>query len=100
MCDYYFDEDHGIAYKINPIMVSVVHNGEQSNPETILVRTDVKVTNYRKEKVRRTLSVTYPSGTFDPDTAKKTFRDTLLSRFISGAKRISEQEYLSTRLDF
>lgn len=99
MCDYYFDEDHGIAYKIDPILVSVVRGEGRSGPETILVRTDVKVTNFKKEKVRRTLSEFYPSSKYDLDSAKKFFRDTLLSRFLSGAKKISHQEYTSIKLD-
>lgn len=99
MCDYYFDEDHGIAYKINPILATVVNGEGKSNPEAFLVRTDVKVTNYKKEKVRRTISEFYPSNKYDLDSAKKIFRDTLLSRFLSGAKRISENEYESIKLD-
>lgn len=98
MCDYYFDEDHGIAYKINPILATVVNEGN-SNPEAILVRTDVKVTNYRKEKVRRTISELYPSNKYDFESAKKIFRDTLLSSLLRGAKRISENEYESIKLD-
>lgn len=93
MSDFYFDEDHGIAYKVDPIVTSLVHSDRTSNPEQIIVHTDVKVTNIRKQKIRRTLSEVYPSNQYDMETAKRSFYDNLLLRFISGAKKISEQEY-------
>lgn len=99
MCDYYFDEDHGTAYKIDPILVTHIRGEGKSSPETILVRTDVKVTNFKKEKVRRTLSEFYPSTKYDLDSAKKSFRDNLLSRFLTGAKKISVKEYETIKLD-
>jgi hypothetical protein len=88
MCFYYYDEDRGIAYKVTPVKASVA-----SSDESIVVHTDVKVTNLKKEKIRRTLSQMYPSDQYDLDSAKKIFADTMLSRFISGARKISEQEY-------
>ncbi|PKM80272.1 MAG: hypothetical protein CVU89_14345 [Firmicutes bacterium HGW-Firmicutes-14] len=93
MCNYYFDEDHGIAYKVKPVTVSMVNADEQSSLMSILVHTDVKVTNLKKEKIRRTLSQVYPTNEYDLDAARQVFSDTLLARFISGARRISEQEY-------
>jgi len=93
MCEYYFDEDHGVAYKVNPVQASVVNSVGGSNAASILVLTDVKVTNMKKEKVRRTLSQVYPTETYDLDQAKRVFADTMVSRFVSGARRISEQEY-------
>jgi len=101
MSDYFFDEDHGIAYKIDPIAASVVHSGGNETLRKILVHTDVKVTNVKKEKIRRTLSGVYPYDHYDPETAKRSFADTLLSRFIIGARKISEQEYehIKTRFE-
>ncbi|WP_418792162.1 hypothetical protein [Phosphitispora sp. TUW77] len=97
MCLYYYDEDRGIAYKITPVKASVVC----SDVDSIVVHTDVKVTNLKKEKIRRTLSQLYPSDQYDLDSAKKDFADTMLSRFITGAKKISEQEYqtINSRLE-
>lgn len=93
MTEYYFDEDHGIAYKVDPVAASVVRGEGKNISRAILVHTDVKVTNIKKQKVRRTLSEMYPSDKYDLDSAKKVFSDTLLSKFISGAKKISKQEY-------
>ena len=89
MCIYYYDEDRGIAYKVTPVKVSVV----SSETKSIMVHTDIKVTNLKKEKIRRTLSQVYPTEQYDLDSARKIFSDTLLSRFINGARKISEQEY-------
>ncbi|MHB9093087.1 MAG: hypothetical protein ACYC21_00325 [Eubacteriales bacterium] len=100
MCVYYFDEDHEIAYKIDPIETSVVADKGNSNLMRILVHTDVKVTNIRREKVRRTISEYYPSEKYDLDSAKQIFSDTLLSKLINGAKKISEQEYESIKAKF
>ena len=100
MCVYYFDEDHEIAYKIDPIETSVVVDVGNSNPGKILVHTDVKVTNIRREKVRRTISEFYPTDQYDLDAAKKVFSDTLLSKLIIGAKKISQQEYETIKAKF
>jgi len=100
MSDYYYDEDRGVAYKIDPIMTSVVHDEGESNPKGILVHTDVKVTNFKREKIRRTISEFFPSEKYDPDSAKKIFSDILLTKFISGAKKISEEEYQSIKSKF
>ncbi len=100
MSEYYFDEVHGIAYKINPIMVSVVQGEGKSSSKSILVHTDVKVTNLKKQKVRRTLSEIFPAEKYDLDSAKKKFNETTLAKFISGAKKITEQEYESIKTKF
>lgn len=100
MCDYYFDEDRGVAYKIDPVMTSVVRDESKSNPKGILVHTDVKVTNLKKEKVRRTISEFFPSEKYDLDEAKKVFCDTLLTKYIKGAKKISEEEYQTIKARF
>ncbi|MDT3700149.1 MAG: hypothetical protein RO469_12060 [Thermincola sp.] len=99
MCVYYFDEDHEIAYKIDPIATSVIKDGA-SNPGKILVHTDIKVTNIRREKVRRTISELYPSDKYDHDAARKLFCDMVLSRIVGRAKEISEQEYQSIKLRY
>lgn len=96
MCVYYFDEDQGIAYKIDPIATSMIQDGS-SNPGKILVHTDIKVTNIRREKVRRTISEMYPTDRYDLDSARKLFSDTLLSKLVGRAKEISEQEYESIK---
>ncbi len=97
MCNYYFDDAHGIAYKIDPISTSVLEKDDRKKPEEIIVYTNVKITNYRREKIRRVLSETYPMDQYDYDSAKKRFTDTLLSRLLSSAKKISEQEYESIK---
>lgn len=99
MCVYYFDEDHGIAYKIDPIATSIVQDG-LSNPGKIVVHTDIKVTNIRREKIRRTVSEMYPNDQYDLASAKKLFSDTLLSKIVDGAKEISAQEYENIKSKF
>ena len=92
MCEYYFDEDHGVAYKIDPVNASLV-GGANGNPTEIMVHTDVKVTNIKKEKVRRTLAESYAINQYDLDSAKKVFVHRLVSKLINGAKQISEEQY-------
>lgn len=93
MCEYYYDEDRAVAYKIEPVKAAVVQNKKKYDDKSILVHTDVKVTNFKKEKVRRTLSKVYPSDEYDLDTAKKAFVDTTLFQLIASARKISEEEY-------
>lgn len=100
MCNYFFDEDHGVAYKINPISAAFIDDEGADYRRSIIVHTDVKVTNLKKEKVRRTLSHVYPSEAYDLDAAKRIFNETLLSKFVSGARRISEQEYQNIKAQF
>lgn len=94
MCNYYFDEDHGIAYKVDPIVGEV-------GPKEILVHTDVKVTNLKREKLRRTLYESYPVDNYDLTTARIYFKDTVLANLIHGTRQISEEEYenLKTRFE-
>lgn len=99
MCEYFFDEEHGIAYKIDPVATTVVDGGT-GNPTEILVHTDVKVTNVRKEKIRRTLSELYPSDQYDSNAAKKLFAARLLKKLVNGAKQISEDEYLQIKAKY
>ncbi|UNC91392.1 hypothetical protein [Candidatus Contubernalis alkaliaceticus] len=93
MCEYYFDEDRALAFKINSINSAFVYEEDQNNPKTILVHTNVKVTNFKKEKIRRILSETYPTDMYDFESAEKEFSNKLLAKLIDGAKKISEQEY-------
>ncbi len=93
MCEYYFDEDRALAFKINSINSSFVYDDDEANPKAILVHTNVKVTNFKKEKIRRILSETYPADRYDLESAEKEFSSKLLSKLIHGAKKISEQEY-------
>lgn len=93
MCEYYFDEDRALAFKINSINSSFVYEEDEAKPKTILVHTNVKVTNFKKEKIRRILSETYPANMYDFESAEKEFSNKMLSKLIHGAKKISEQEY-------
>lgn len=88
MSDYYYDEERAIAYKVSPPEVSVVPGGE-----SLLVHVNLKATNYKKEKVRRTVSETYPVDRYTKDSAKAAFLDSVLTRVLGGATRISHEEY-------
>jgi hypothetical protein len=88
MSDYYYDEERATAYKVSAPEVSVVSGGE-----ALLVHVNLKATNYKKEKVRRTVSETYPADRFTPDAAKAAFVENILTRVLSGATRISHEEY-------
>lgn len=93
MCDYYFDPDRAVAFKVNSINSSLVYDEDKGEPTAILVHANVKITNFKKEKIRRIISELYPTQKYDMDSARKEFSDTLLSRIIEGAQKISEQEY-------
>ena len=97
MSDYFFDEDRATAFKIDPLVASVINNKENDTPKVILVQTNVKITNFKKEKVRRILSEVYPIDLYDEETAKAKFQDTLVSRLIGTAKKISAEEYASIK---
>lgn len=88
MNDYYYDEERATAYKVSVPEVSAVPGGE-----SLLVHVNLKATNYKKEKVRRTVSETYPVDRFTPDLAKTAFVENVLSRVLAGATRISREEY-------
>ncbi len=95
MSNFYFDEENGVAYKVDPIVASVIPGRTESG--MIVVQTDVKVTNLKKEKIRRTLMEAYPALEFDMASAKENFVNSRLKSFISGAKRIEEYEYESIK---
>ncbi|NLZ93308.1 MAG: hypothetical protein GX922_04730 [Firmicutes bacterium] len=93
MNSYYYDEETAMVYKISPITATIVKDEEQKIPTAILVHSNIKVTNFKREKVRRTLSEVYPYDKFNLDAAKKTFTDTILSKLLGNAVAISEEEY-------
>lgn len=98
MCEYYYDDDHGVAYKVNPVEATTVNAEGQEGLSEILVHTDVKVTNLKKEKVRRTLSESYPTDRFDLDTARNLFKETILAKLVWGTRQITEEEYSTLRV--
>lgn len=91
MNHYYYDDQHGVAYKVDPIITSFIQGQEDAG--MIVVQTDVKVTNLKKEKIRRTLMETYPVEVYDEKAAKEEFLNSRLMTFINGAKVIAENEY-------
>ncbi|MCL5981417.1 MAG: hypothetical protein M1571_02650 [Firmicutes bacterium] len=88
MNDFYYDEERATAYKVSEPEVSVVPGGE-----SLLVHVNLKATNYKKEKVRRTVSEMYPADRFTPDSAKAAFIGNVLPRVLGSATRISREEY-------
>lgn len=97
MCDYYFDEKQALAYKISPITTSLIHKDDKDKNKAILVHTNIKITNFKKEKIRRILSELYPANQYDFESAKKKFIDTVLFKVLKDAKKISETEYESIK---
>ncbi|NLZ39055.1 MAG: hypothetical protein GX893_05545 [Firmicutes bacterium] len=93
MSSYYYDEETAMVYKISPVTATIVKDEEQKIPTAILVYTNIKVTNFKREKVRRTLSEVYPHDKYDLDAAKKAFTDNILSKLLGNAVAISEEEY-------
>ena len=93
MSYFFFDDERAVAYKINPLMTSLVQNQETKEPKAILVQTNVKVTNFKKEKVRRILSEVYPIEQYDTESAKQKFYDTLIAKLVGDAREISAEEY-------
>lgn len=95
MSNFYYDEEHGVAYKVDPVITSLIPGQEDEG--MIVVQTDVKVTNFKKEKIRRTLIEAYPVGEYDEDSAKEKFIGSMLRSFMQGAKKIPEDEYLNIK---
>lgn len=93
MSDFYYDEDLALVYKISPVVASIVENEDARVPTMILVHINVKVTNFKREKVRRTLSEVYPLTQFDLESAKKKFEATILKKLLGNAAAISKDEY-------
>ena len=93
MSEFYYDEDLAMVYKISPVVASIMEDEDQGVPTAILVHTNVKVTNFRREKVRRTLSEIYPYNDYDLESAKKAFENKVLARLLGNATQISQDEY-------
>lgn len=102
MCEYYFDEERAVAYKVYPAVVSIIRDEKTDNREMILVHTNIKATNFRKEKIRRTFSKLYSPDEFTPETAREDFIATMLPKLFSGARKISDKEYedIKARVEF
>ena len=96
MSRFFFDDERAVAYKINPLVTSVLYSSSKE-PQAILVQTNVKVTNFKKEKVRRILSEVYPIDKYDAEKAKEKFNETLIQNLVGNAKKITEAEYESIK---
>lgn len=101
MSQFYYDDELAMVYKIGPVVASEVKKKGEDAPSAILVYTDIKITNFRREKIRRTLSEVYPLPDYNYETAKKAFIDNVLSKFLGDAVPISEEKYaaLEKRLE-
>ncbi|MEW6622103.1 MAG: hypothetical protein AB1420_03050 [Bacillota bacterium] len=93
MNEYYFNENSATAYKISPISTSYVYGKDKNKPTAILIHTNVKITNFKKEKIRRILSQAYPIDGYDAETAKNNFYANVLAKVLMDAKKITEEEY-------
>lgn len=93
MNGFYYDEELALVYKISPVVASVVQDEDKGVPTAILVHSNVKVTNYKREKVRRTLSEVYSYGQYDIESAKQAFEETVLAKLLGNATPISQEEY-------
>lgn len=93
MSRFYYDEELATVYKISPVVATAVEKESEGSPATILVHANVKITNFRREKIRRTLSEVYQFGEYDLDTAKVEFEKRVLGKFIGQAAPISQDEY-------
>ncbi|HZK25683.1 MAG TPA: hypothetical protein VFC74_09930 [Oscillospiraceae bacterium] len=93
MESYFYDQDLAMVYKISPVAATVVEDEDKKVPTAILVHANVKVTNFKREKVRRTISEVYPYDQYDFDTAKEAFTNNVLQKVLGNATAISEEEY-------
>lgn len=93
MSRFFFDEELAVVYKIGPVVATVVEEEDKGTPKAILVHTNVKVTNFKREKVRRTLSEVYPFGDYTEDTAMAKFEKTVLAKLLGNATPIAQDEY-------
>ncbi len=93
MCEYYYDDERAIAYKVYPVITSMVKDENTGEDKAIIVHTNIKMTNFRKEKARRPVSEVYPVTSYNHDSAKSAFFAMLRGKLLRGAKQISEQEY-------
>jgi hypothetical protein len=90
---YFYDDDLAMVYKISPVAATVIKDEDQKIPTAILVHANVKVTNFKREKVRRTISEVYPYEQYDIDAAKEAFTNDVLLKVLGNATAISEEEY-------
>ncbi len=97
MCEYYFDDERAVAYKIYPIVTSTIKDDNTGADKAILVHTNIKATNFKKEKARRPVSELFPVEQYNEDKARKTFHEKTLVRVLGKARKISEQEYDSIK---
>ena len=95
MSGYYYNEELAVVYKVGPVAASLVKDKNENGQEVILVHTTIKMTNFKREKVRRTISEVYSTADYDEETAKKDFIDRILPRVLGKAAAISEKEYKS-----
>lgn len=93
MSSFYYDEDLALVYKIGPVVASIVEHEEKGGNPEILVHTNVKVTNFRREKIRRTLSEVYAVSKYDMETATEEFKEKVLAKLLGAAKPIPQDEY-------
>lgn len=93
MNKFFYDEDLAIVYKIGPITATFIEKEDKETPREIMVHTNVKVTNFKREKIRRPISEIYSSNEFDLESAKKAFEDKVLARVLGKATPIEQDEY-------
>ncbi len=93
MNKFFYDEDLAVLYKISPVVATLIEKEDEGAPTEILVHTNVKITNFKREKVRRTISEVYPSSEYGLDLAKKTFEDKVLARLVGKTTPIEQDEY-------
>lgn len=93
MSKFFYDEDLALVYKISPVVATIVEEEDQGTPTSILVHTNVKVTNFRREKIRRTVSEVYSLSEYDLESAKNAFEENVLAKLIGNATSIEQDEY-------
>jgi len=93
MNKFFYDEDLAMVYKISPVVATLIEKEGKGVPAEILVHANVKMTNFKREKVRRTISEIYPSSEYGLDLAKKIFEDKVLARLVGKATPIEQDEY-------
>jgi hypothetical protein len=100
LCQYYYDDERAVAYKIYPVITSAVKDGA-GEEMAVLVHTNIKMTNFRKEKARRTVSEIYPLTHYSYESAREAFFEMLRGKLLKGAREISEREYdqIKTRVE-
>ena len=80
MSGYYYNEELAVVYKVGPVAASLVKDKNENGQEVILVHTTIKMTNFKREKVRRTIS----KSTQRPIMMKKRLKRTSLTAYCPG----------------